>query len=73
MDFGTGREGEEQMYALIQEGGSGDGGEGDSFEFLNESGLGMEVERPHEAQTRIDCDDGSQEIGPALMKFSEVY
>jgi hypothetical protein len=39
MDFGTDREGEDEMYTLIQEGGAGD-----SSEFLNESGEGMEIE-----------------------------
>jgi hypothetical protein len=48
------------MYTLIQEGGAGD-----NSEFLNESGEGMEVEWPHEAKTSVDCEDGSQEIGPA--------
>jgi hypothetical protein len=67
MDF-SGKEGEEEMYALIREGGAGDGSE-----FLNESSVGMEVEQPDEAQISVDCDDGSQEIGPALTKSDEVY
>jgi hypothetical protein len=73
MNFGAGVEGEDKMYALIQEGGAGDGGAEDGSEFLNESGEGMEVEQPHKAQTSVDCEDGSQEIGPALTKSSEVY
>jgi hypothetical protein len=68
MYFGTGREAEEEMYALTQ-----DGGAGDSSKFLNKSCEGMEVEQPHEEQTSVDCDDGSQEIGLALMKSDEVY
>jgi hypothetical protein len=72
MDF-SGQEGEEGMYALIREGGAEDGGAGDGSKFLNELSVGMEVERPDEAQISIDCDDGSQEIGPALTKSGEVY
>jgi hypothetical protein len=49
MDFGAGREGEDEMYALVQEGGAEDGGARDGSKFLNESGEGMEVER-NEAQ-----------------------
>jgi hypothetical protein len=63
MDFGS-RDGEEAMYALIQGNGAGDGGAGGGSEFLNESGVGMEVERTHKAQISIDCNDGSLEIGP---------
>jgi hypothetical protein len=37
------------MYTLIQEGGAGD-----SSEFLNESGEGMEIEWPHEAKTKSE-------------------
>jgi hypothetical protein len=38
MNFSADREGEEEIYALIQDGGAGDG-----YEFLNEPGEGMEV------------------------------
>jgi hypothetical protein len=38
MDFGAGREGEDEMLNIIGEGTGG----GDSSEFLNESGEGME-------------------------------
>jgi hypothetical protein len=41
MDFGAGREGEDEMLNIIGEGTSG---EGDGSEFLNESGEGMEEE-----------------------------
>jgi hypothetical protein len=51
----------------------GEGGAGDGSEFLNESDEGMEEDQPHEAQTCIDYEDGSQEIGPALTKSTEVY
>jgi hypothetical protein len=54
MDFGIEREGEELMLNIIGEGGAGEGSE-----FLNESGEGVEEERPHESQTNDDCDDGS--------------
>jgi hypothetical protein len=63
MDFGTEREGEDLMLNIIGEGGAGDGSK-----FLN-PGEGMEEERPHECQTNNDCEDGSQEIGPAIMQF----
>jgi hypothetical protein len=39
MDFGAGREGEDEVLNII---GEGTGGEGDGSEFLNESGEGME-------------------------------
>jgi hypothetical protein len=68
MDFATDREGDDEMLNLIQEGGAGD-----SSEFLNESGEGMEEERPHEAQTSVDCENVSQEIRPSLTKSGEVY
>jgi hypothetical protein len=68
MDFGTSREGEDEIYALTQEGVAGDGSK-----FLNDSGEGMEEERPHKTQTSVDCKDGSQEIGLALTKSCEVY
>jgi hypothetical protein len=41
MDFGAGREGEDEMLNII---GEGTGGEGDDSEFLNKSGEGMEEE-----------------------------
>jgi hypothetical protein len=47
MDFGASREGEDQMYDLIQEGTAGDG-----FEFLNESGEGMETKPTDEGLTK---------------------
>jgi hypothetical protein len=43
MDF-SGQEGEEEMHALIREGGAGDSGAGDGSEFPNKSSVGMEVE-----------------------------
>jgi hypothetical protein len=61
MDFGVEREGEDLMFNII-----GEGGAGDDSKFLNESGEGMEEERPHESQINDDCEDGSQVIGPAL-------
>jgi hypothetical protein len=41
MDFGTGREGEEELLNII---GEGTGAEGDGSEFLNKSGEGMDEE-----------------------------
>jgi hypothetical protein len=70
MDFGAGREGEDEMLNII---GEGTGGEGDDSEFLNESGEGMEEEQPHESKTNDDCEDGSQGIGRALTRSDEVY
>jgi hypothetical protein len=68
MDFSAEREGEDLMLNIIGEGGAGDGSK-----FLNESGEGMEEERPHESQTNNDYEDGSQKIGPALTKSGKVY
>jgi hypothetical protein len=70
MDFGAGREGEDEMLKII---GEGSGGEGDGSEFLNESGEGMEEELPHKSETNDDCEDGSQGTGRALMWSDEVY
>jgi hypothetical protein len=56
MDFGAGREGEDEMLNII---GEGIGGEGDGSEFLNESSEGMEEEQPHESETNDDYVDGS--------------
>jgi hypothetical protein len=70
MDFGAGREGEDEMLNII---GEGTGGEGDGLEFLNESGEGMEEEQPHESETNNDCEDGSQGTGLALTRSGEVY
>jgi hypothetical protein len=70
MDFGAGREGENEMLNII---GEGTGGEGDGSEFLNESGEGMEEEQPHESETNDDCEDGSQGTGRALTWSGEVY
>jgi hypothetical protein len=79
MDFGTGREGEEEILKIIGEGSThaqGEGttrAEGDGSEFLNESGDGMEEEQPHESEND-DCEDGSQGTGRDLIKRSgEVY
>jgi hypothetical protein len=69
MDFGAGREGEDEMLNIIGEGTSG----GDSSEFLNESGEGMEEEQPHESETNDDCEHGSQGTGHALTRSGEVY
>jgi hypothetical protein len=68
MDFGAGREGEDKMLNII-----GESGEGDSSEFLNELGEGMEEEDPHESRTNDDCEDGSQGTGHALTRSDEVY
>jgi hypothetical protein len=68
MDFGTGRECEDQMLNII-----GVVGEGDGSEFLNDSSEGMEEEQPHESQTNDDCEDGSQGTGRALTRSGEVY
>jgi hypothetical protein len=68
MDFGIGREGEDVMLNII-----GEGGEGDSSKFLNESGKGMEEEQPHQSQINGDCEDNSQGIGRALTRSGEVY
>jgi hypothetical protein len=68
MDFGTGRECEDQMLNII-----GVVGEGDGSEFLNDSSEGMEEEQPHESQTNDDCGDGSQGTGRALTRSCEVY
>jgi hypothetical protein len=70
MDFGVGREGEDEMLNII---GEGTGGEGDGSEFLNELGEGMEEEQPHESKINDDCKDGSQGTGRALTRFGEVY
>jgi hypothetical protein len=69
MDFGAGREGEDEMLNIIGEGTGG----GDGSEFLNESGEGMEEEQPHESKTNDDCEDGSQGTGRALTRSGEVY
>jgi hypothetical protein len=70
MDFGAGREGEDEMLNIIGEGTSG---EGDGSEFLNESGEGMEEVQPHESETNDDCEDGSQGTRCALARSGEVY
>jgi hypothetical protein len=70
MDFGAGREGEDEMLNIIGEGISG---EGDGSKFLNESVEGMEEEQPHESETNDDCEGGSQGTGRALMRSGEVY
>jgi hypothetical protein len=71
MDFGAGREGEEELLNII---GEGTGAEGDDSEFLNESGEGMEEEQPHESERNDDCEDGSQGTGHDLITRSdEVY
>jgi len=72
-----GRDREEELFEIIHgggahDGGADDGGAEDGSQFLNESGEGMELERIDEAQTSIDCDDGSQNVGP-LTKSGEVY
>jgi len=76
MDFGAGREGEEEIMKIIGEGttrAQEEGttrAEGDGSEFLNESGEGMEEEQPQ----NDDCEDGSQGTGRDLIKRSgEVY
>jgi hypothetical protein len=70
MDFGVGREGEEELLNII---GEGTHAEGDDSEFLNESGEGMEEEQPHESKND-DCEDGSQGTGRDLITRSgEVY
>jgi hypothetical protein len=70
MDFGAGREGEDEMLNII---GEGTGGEEDGSEFLNESGKGMEEEQPHELEINDDCEDGSQGTGRTLTRSGEVY
>jgi hypothetical protein len=71
MDFGVGREGEDEMLNII---GEGTGAEEDGSEFLNESGEGMEEEQPHESERNDDCEDGSQGTGCDLItRSSEVY
>jgi hypothetical protein len=69
MDFGAGREGEDEILNIIGEGTGG----GDGSEFLNESGEGMEEEQPHESETNEDCEDGSQGTGHALTRSGDVY
>jgi hypothetical protein len=78
MDFGAGREGEEEIFNIIGEGttrAEGEGttrAEGDGSEFLNESGEGVEEEQPHPKND--DCEDGSQGTGRDLITCSsEVY
>ena len=78
MDHFNGRDHEEDIFAIIRQpeggaevGGAEDGGAEDGSQFLNESGLGMELERRDEAQTSIDCDDDSQ-IG-GHPQSGEVY
>ena len=70
MDHFNGRDGEEDIFAIIRqpEGGAEAGGAEAGSQFLNESGDGMELERRDEAQTSIECDASSQNVGP-----SEVY
>ena len=68
MDY-IGREGEEEMLNMINNGsdcgGSDDGEPDDGSQYLNESGYGIE-------QTSTDCADGSRDVGP-LTKSGEVY
>lgn len=70
MDPFGGREGEEEMLDIISQprGGAEDGGAEDGSQFLNDSGLGMELERREEAQISTECDAGTHNVGP-----SEVY
>ena len=70
MDQFNGRDGEEDIFAIIRqpEGEAEASGAEDGSQFLNESGDGMELERRDEAQTSTECDDGSQNVG-----LSEVY
>ena len=73
-----GRDGEQEVLDIINEGGAhdggaDDGGSDDGSQFRNESGEGMELERRDEAQTSFNCDDDSQSIGLALKKSGEVY
>ena len=63
------REGEDELFTLInspraEDGGAEDSGADDGSQFLNDSGPGMELE----VQTSTECDDGSRNVGP-----SEVY
>jgi hypothetical protein len=58
MDFGAGREGEDEMLNIIGE----DTGGGDGSEFSNESGEGMEEEQPHESETNDDCEDDDPQV-----------
>jgi hypothetical protein len=70
MDFGAGREGEEELLNII---GEGTRAEEDGSEFLNESGEEMEEEQLHESENE-DCEDGSQGTGRDLITRSgEVY
>ena len=76
----SGREREEEVFDIIRqpEGGALEGGaeEGpaiDGSEFLNETGEGLELEQRDEAQTSVDCDDDSHNVGPAVTKSCEVY
>jgi hypothetical protein len=58
------REGEDELFTLINSPRAEDGGADDGSQFLNDSGPGMELE----VQTSTECDDGSRNVGP-----SEVY
>ena len=64
MDPFGGREGEEEMLDIISQ---PRGGAEDGSQFLNDSGPGMELERREEAQTSIECDDGTQNVGPSKV------
>ena len=68
MDYG-GRDDEEELFKIIQEGeahddGGDDGGAEDGSQFLNDAGEGMELEARDEGQT--------SNVG-ALTKSGEVY
>ena len=76
-----GRDHEEELFKIINEGaahdgGGDDGGAEDGSEFLNDAGEGMEIEARDEArdeeQTSDHSDDGSYNVGP-LTKSDEVY
>ena len=67
MDNFNSRDREEDVFNIIRQPVGGaevdgleDNGAEDASQFLNESGLGMELERREESQTSIDCDDDSQ-------------
>ena len=64
MDNFNSRDREEDVFAIIRQpvggaevGGVEDSGAEDGSQFLNESGMGMELEQRYEAQTSIECDD----------------
>jgi hypothetical protein len=69
-----GRDHEEELFEIIHAGGAEDvggedGGAEDGSQFLNESEEGLEIE----AQTSMDGDDGSQNVGSAYKPTKFRY